>query len=163
MPNLFVDFIHRRRSSVNASDGTKKAVTFLPTVEIRSYKLSDESDSSKLYCTKDDFKKFERARERAVKKLHRRHLSLLSSSSSESQETSKELGCILLTTGLENILTPNIIEKSFEQTSAVRQAVFDEQKRQKESGYDDPEMIALVSRKHSAWGAQRVIRIGSFQ
>ena len=159
MGELIVDFAHKRRSFIETKD-VKKAVKFSPLAEVRFYKSLDEPDVKERYFSKEDYKAFQKVNVKAVKKLHQRYFSHLSGEGPKFQEEKDEdLDCIL--TGLENLLSPIIIQQTVQRKKGVRQAVFNEQKYQKEHGYD-PLMIACVSRCHSASGVKRAQRIGTF-
>ena len=160
MGELIVDFAHRRRSNIESKD-VKEAVKFSPVAEVRFYESSDEPDVSERYFTEDDYKAFRKANLKAVVKVHQSYLSLLGPKSQE--ESDEDLDCSILTTGLENLLTPTIIKQTAQRKKEVRQAVLDEQKHQQEHGYHDRFMIAHASRCHSALGVKRAQRIaGAF-
>jgi len=69
--------------------------------------------------------------------------------------------CTLI--GIENILTPDIVEELVRRRSECIRAVLDEQARQDDSGEYDPDRLTHLSQIRSVGAAKRARKIASHQ
>jgi hypothetical protein len=145
----------------------KKVVQFSSTCDIRFYERNDQDYGSELFFSDVEEEAMTEAMYQAVEEVHtRRHELLLSSSTSssslEEDVDDDEFGSCSLT-GIENLLSQDIVEKIERCRDECVCAVLKEQASQASSGLIDPERLARVSRHHSKWSVKRSRKIGMMQ
>jgi len=95
--------------------------------------------------------------------VYRRYLSLSTSISIDSTDKKDEVLEPPCTTGIEHLLTPDLIKKSRAVRARCKKAVLDEQERQDRAGEHDPIKLADVSNNHSKWSTKRAVTVGLLQ
>lgn len=145
MPERIADF------PKNESVSISKKVQFSTKIDVRIHEGYDEADASKLFYSEQDCRAMHKANEQAVIDVRMRL----------STEDLEGFDCFL--TGIENLLTPEIMNTIMADMKQCRQAVLKEQMVQFHSGEYDPDKLAIVSRYHSMWAAKRARKIGRYQ
>ena len=143
--DLIVDFAHRRSSFIETKDTV--SVRFSPLAEVKFFQRSDHSYPSELYYTNDDYQAFQQD-----------HVRDADESPSKSQEILE--GSDWLLTGIEKFLTPTSVQETIQRRQTHRQAVFDEQQRQRDIGENNPEIVACVSLCQSMYNVKRAKKVG---
>lgn len=106
-----------------------------------------------------EYNEMKEARRRAVKDVHMRYELLSSGAHCDDDEGFRS--CTLI--GIENILTPDIVEKLVIRRTECIRAVLDEQARQDDSGEYDPDRLAHLSLIRSVGAAKRARQIASHE
>lgn len=146
---ILVDFPHGRNSYIPL-DAERKGVTFSSTnlIQARHYRCPDETDTSKLFYRDEEYEAMRAERVQAVRDAHEAFHS----------NSSQDLDF----TGLENLLTPELVRKLLRRRNRVRRAVLAAQARQGERGEEDVNIIAWASYHHSKTSARQAAKIASF-
>eukprot|EP01083_Nonionella_stella_P234669 825889_1 len=110
-----------------------------------------------MFYSEKEYETMKYVRQQAVEDVGRRY-TLLSFSDHVLYDVSEVFGCCTLT-GIENLLTPDISEKSIKCIARCRRAVLKEQARQIDSGDHDPDKLATVSQFRSIWAVERAKKI----
>eukprot|EP00571_Detonula_confervacea_P015126 CAMPEP_0172308120 /NCGR_PEP_ID=MMETSP1058-20130122/8824_1 /TAXON_ID=83371 /ORGANISM="Detonula confervacea, Strain CCMP 353" /LENGTH=165 /DNA_ID=CAMNT_0013020477 /DNA_START=19 /DNA_END=513 /DNA_ORIENTATION=- len=142
--SLVVDFGHCCKSYVDPK--AKRSVQFSAVQDVRFYERNSESHASEMFYSEAEYKAMKKARRRVVNDIHKRYYVLVESSGGCSDIFND---CSL--TGIENLLTPAILEKITRHRRGCLAAVLGEQSRQGAAGEYDPYTLALISQMRSRW------------
>jgi len=161
MSDLIVDFPGERgNSSMGKSAG--KTVQFATTNRLRVFEQSEEIDKSEIWYSKREFKAIVISTQQAVQAA--RKITKMPSSTPECIASKLAFGNDTIdVTGIENLLTQNIIIKRKALKTQCWNAVLEEQERQHHSGEFDPHKLASASRYYSKKAARRAHTIGMLQ
>lgn len=152
MSTLIVDFPpHQRVSYAGVRSEKKKTVRFNPVIAIQYYHGPSASDARKLFYSNDEYTEMRDARARDVRDVNRQYRAIASGGLPPSAE--------LEFTGLEGVLTSELVTKRLVRVNRVCRAVLMEQHMQDKSGECDPDMIAAASRHYSKNSTLRAARI----
>ena len=160
MADLIVDFPSRARrdaSSESSRRATSKSVSFSPEMTIQFYRGPTKAEDDKVRYTSDEYRKFKTDTRSAVRSIHRQYLAL----AAETGDADAFKGCDL--TGLENLLTPELIRKTAARKWAHMCAVIGEQERQADEASEDADRLALVAGTSSGASRKRAMAIGMMQ
>lgn len=164
MAHLIVELSHARESSGGTrvkGQSKRERVRFSLESEVQFYQRPDERDKFMLYFSKNEYRAMKAERARDVLVLYRRYL-LASIAGSDPPSSEEALGDPDLT-GLENILTLELMQKLADQHRQVTHAVLYEQARQAAAGQRDPEKIANAAYHYSKWSRERAENIALTQ
>ena len=148
--DLIVDFPNSRTIS-------KKTVQFSLTSSMVIVSRVDE-DANDVWYTSKDYKGMRLATKLAVLRAQKKLLSI-STSDLESMEDPDEMGDAIVT-GIENLLTPNIIRRTKARRNQCIQTVLQEQESQYRRRKFDPESLAHASYHHSRTAERNAWTIG---
>ena len=156
--DLTVDFPQEtHRAGVEFKLGTRPNLRFSGKIEVRFYRRADDSTSSELHYSEEDYRNFKRDSKRAIKEARR----LLSFP--DDDDSVRALHECVVITGIENSLTPELLRRSATAKILRTNAVLNEQDRQDSMGIYDEERLAMISRQCSEWSVQRAVKIGMLQ
>lgn len=151
MSELIVDFPRRRRNS------KMKRVQFSGITEITFFERLDETESSKIWYTPQDYRNMRSQNHEAVLHAHTSMRSFIS----KDEETQEIDGSIF--TGIENLMTPALIRKSRQRRAQCISSVLEAQERQDIDEDHDSLGLACVSKEYSKSAVKRALRIGLLQ
>ena len=157
--SLIVDFGHRRKSykgkAVSPSpNAVKKSVVFDSCSFICIYERPEESYSSNMSYSKEEIYAMRKANQCSVREASE---ALHDDSNAAASFDSDTL------TGIENLLTPALIERTRANHVNCVRAVLKEQARQALTGEYDPVKIARESRTHSIYSKKRALKVAFYQ
>lgn len=157
MSNLIVEFSRRGRSSGNAQaeEEEVKQVRFALASEIQFYEGADEIDAPNLYFSKHEYMAMKVARSRDVRFVYQRFIM------ASTKENKDDLLEDVDFTGLENVLTQELMQKLAERKKQVSRAVLFEQARQNAEGRREVEKIASAAHRYSKFAQKRAEKIAS--
>lgn len=151
MSNLIVEFPrnrNRRHSSVDVETEKAKEVRFHPKREVQLYHLHPEFDPNEMFWTRDDYREMKATRARDVRDLYLRYLSPGENGDREEFPDAEF-------TGLENVLSQDLVARLENRRKRLFRAVLTEQAKQDETGECNPYKIADASKQFSEQSLQR--------
>jgi len=167
MTNLIVDFPTQQRTVSRKSKRTfeqslaqaapsapssASAVQFASEVTIRYYEhaIDAGADASDLYYTKEDYKSFKSQHKQDVRQM----IKIIESQDNEAFQKS-------VITGIENVLSRDLIKKTMARRADCVRAVLNEQDLQHD--YYDADRLAAASMQYSRAAVQKSVKIGLMQ
>ena len=148
--HLIIDFPRTRRCHARpCGTNKKKELRFSTSSRLHIFEHQDV-EASEVWYSDRDVKLMKVANRKAAMEVSAR----LSSRSSNGSIT---------VTGLERLLTPKTLKKSYAVRQAVRAAVLEEQERQYRQGEEvDPIKIRSVAARYSAWSTKKAHTIALY-
>ena len=160
MSDLIVPFPKQRINRFFCKKPAEKMVQFSPTLDICFFqRIESNADKSKIWYTKKDTMAIKLATNRAIQEVHMKG-EISTESCKKVNDVAEALLDSFCTTGIENVLTPEIMRKVRAAKGRCRTSVLLEQERQDASGEYDPDRLASISQQCSVWSVQRSITIG---
>ena len=135
-----------------------KSLQFSATEEVFIYDTADDIDRSDLFYSDEDIDLMGNERLRDAKAINKKYETI---SVSGSQKELILRGMNL--TGVENLLSKEIAEKSSRYKERQIYSVLHEQQRQRELGRCDPLRLAQISKSLSVWAVERAEKIAYHQ
>ena len=155
---LIVDF-PRKQTRTKSHHKVKRSVKFSTMADVRAYKDSIKAYGSDMFYSSAEITEMRAERKRDVKAIHMRYALLQSGGKYNEPELFE--GCVL--TGVENFLTPELLDTTLRRKRGCLHAVLKEQSRQCAEGKSDTELLACASQNVSIWAMKRAERIGCHQ
>ncbi len=162
MYDLIVPFPKQRCNSSIGKQPGKKMVQFSPTSELLFFECVEHADMHKIWYTGSDLDSMKLATRQAVLEVHTMERSIRNRQTIDENGTALD-GDSCITTGIENMLTLEIMKKVRAAKERHRGSVLLEQAMQVASGECDPERLSNVSQYYSTWSVQRAVTIGMLQ
>lgn len=165
MTNLIVDFPHHQRSGTtstsSSSPSKKKKVQFTKTSSLKFIKRIDTmvSDPNEIWYNSKDYKAFKVQQKKSVQSA-RHSLDVISASNQDMKTKVRQMDAVDIT-GIENVVTPAMIQRALKCRNQCINAVLDEQDRQDaKNGRVDADRLAQVSCQYSKYSRKRAQNIG---
>ena len=161
MSHLIVDFPSTRREADQKA--RRQSVQFSSEMTIRFYERPDEFSLRDVHYSSGDYRRFKKENKCAVQEMHRRHHLWQESVNSGGCAGDDHIEAAFRECehcGIENVLTPSLVEDTMARKTGCVNAVLDEQKRQDSTGRYDPERLARASLRYSRRAVCRSIKIG---
>ena len=119
----------------------------LPAPRPTLFEKHDNDSRTEIWYNDRDYKVMKRANVREAQSAHKILQELATSSDVNSTDSVEELidPCIMVTAGLENMLTSKILKKTYAVRKIHKKAVLNEQEKQYQAGVSDPDRLASVS------------------
>lgn len=140
----FIDSRHRRP---DAQPGVK-SVTISPVSFLRTFQVHEESGPAKLYYSSDEYEAMQAALASALQDIRE-------------WQNSGATNDLPDVTGLEGLLTPNLVRSVVVRRRDLLRSVLHEQARQRLSGDYNAEMVSLASRHYSNRSVQQARNIAA--
>jgi len=137
-------------------------VSFAAMSEAVYFQRYDESEHDAVWYRGDEYRNIRLDTKRAVERAHRLQRSSRAAGAG-SAAVAEDLVARCELTGIENLLSVNIINKTRKTRAQCLEAVLEEQARQRRRGVCDPERLAAAARDHTQWSGKRAHTIALLQ
>ena len=133
-------------------------MSFAALADVLYFEKYDESEHDALWYCGEEFRKMRLDTKRAVRRFHKLQQSWKDSAADSNNIAEGMARCSDLT-GIENLLSNNIIRKTKKARVLCWDAVLNEQTRQYEQNLRDPDKVAVAARSHTQWSGRRACTI----
>lgn len=155
---------HRRHRGSAKRPRKSRAVQFSSNCEVRFYTKPDVVDARELRYCDEDFRSFKRRNQIEVLNFRARYAASASRKGAGEKDDGDDdafQGCVL--TGIEHLLTNDLIEKIIARKKGCVAALLEEQMRQRAAGYYDADGLARAVRPITKRSAMRAQKVGVMQ
>ena len=137
-------------------------MSFAALAEVLYFEKCNKSEHDEVWYCSEEFRNMRLDTKRTVQRVHMLHQSSKDSATADSKSMTEDLARCADLTGIENLLSNNIIRKTMKARRLCWDAVLDEQTRQRGQNLRDPDRLAAAARSHMQWSGRRAHTIGLF-